>query len=162
MALDLETLRTEILSHLNATGISVFHAAHRAMDAMNQTFWDVDDYPDYRAFVAVAQQAGAKMIQFYHQTLSVEQIDEALDELEDSEFTREEKRQYETRLRQFREYEGFTCAIELAFALANRVYVFELQTEWYESLNEVLSELEAFDEEEEDADDGLGGYFSNN
>ena len=162
MTLDLETLRTEILSHLNASGISVFHAAHRAMDPLNQTFWDVDDHPDYRAFVAVAQQAGAKMIQFYHQTLSVEQIDEALDELEESDFTREEKRQYENRLRQLREYEGFTCAIELSFTLTNKVYVFELHTEWYESLTDVLSELEAVNEGEEDEEDGLGGYFSNN
>lgn len=132
------------------------------MDPLNQIFWDVEGHPDYRGFVAVAQQAGAKLIQFYHQTLSVEQIDEALDELEESDFTRDEKRQYETRLRQLREYEGFTCSVELSFCLETKVYVFELHTEWYESLTDILAELEAANEEEEEQDDGLGGYFSNN
>jgi hypothetical protein len=162
MALDLETLRTEILAHLHSNGINVFHAGHRAPDPLNQIFWDVERHPDYRAFLNVAKQAGAKLIQFYHQTLAVEQIDEALDELEDSDLTREEKRQYENRLRQLREYEGFTCAVELSFCVEARVYVYEMHTEWYESLNDVLAELEVVNEEEEEEDSGLGGYFSNN
>jgi hypothetical protein len=162
MALDLETLRTEILAHLHASGVNVFHAGHRAPDPLNQIFWDVERHPDYRAFVAVARQAGAKLTHFYHQTLSVEHIDEALDELEDSDLTREEKRQYENRLRQLREYEGFTCLIELSFSIETKVYVFEMHTEWYESLTDVLAELEAASEEEEEEDNGLGGYFSNN
>jgi hypothetical protein len=163
MALDLETLRTEILEHLYTSGIGIFHASHRALDPLNQIFWDVERHPDYRAFVGVAKHAGAKLIHFHHQALSVEQIDEALDDLEDSDYSREEKRQYENRLRQLREYEGFTCSVELSFCLDNKTYVFEVHTEWYESLNDILAELEAASEEEEDEEDsGLGGYFSNN
>lgn len=162
MALDLETLRTEILAHLNSNGIAVFYASHRALDPLNQIFWDVERHPDFRAFVAVARQAGAKFLNFHHQALSVDQIDEALDQLEDSDFTREEKRHYETRLKQLRDYEGFTCSVELSFSLENKVYVFEMHTEWYESLSDILTELEVADEEEEEDDGSLGGYFSNN
>lgn len=163
MALDLETLRTEILAHLQTSGMNVFHAGHRALDPLNHIYWDVKAHSDYRAFLAVAKQAGAKLIHFYHRALSAEQIDIALDELEDSDFTREEKRQYETRLRQLRDYEGFTCSMELSFCLDNKTYVFELHTDWYESLTDILEELEeANEEEDEDEDDGLGSYFSNN
>ena len=162
MAIDLETLRTEMLTHLQTSGISVFHAGHRALDPLNQIYWDVEDHPDYRAFVAVAKQAGAKLIHFYHQNLSAAQVDDALDALEDSDFTREEKRHYETRLRELRTYEGFTCSVELSFCLDNRIYVFELHTEWYESLTDILAELEVADEDEVEDDPALGGYFSNN
>jgi hypothetical protein len=162
MALDLETLRTEILAHLHTSGVTVFHASHRALDPLNQIYWDVERNPDYRAFVAVAKQAGAKLIHFHHQMLSVERIDEALDDLEESDLTREEQRQYERRLRQLREYEGFTCSVELSFCLDNKVYVFEMHTEWYESLTDILAELDAANEEEDEDDGSLGGYFSNN
>jgi hypothetical protein len=162
MALDLETLRTEILAHLHSSGMAVFHAGHRALDPLNQVYWDVDGHPDYRAFLVVAKQAGAKLISFHHHTLSVDQIDEALDDLEESELPREEKRSYEKRLRQLREYEGFTCSVELSFTLENKIYVFEVHTEWYESLTDILAELEAATEDEEEDDGTLGGYFSNN
>jgi hypothetical protein len=162
MALDLETLRTEILAHLQSTGIPVYHAAHRALDPLTHVYWDVDGHPDYRAFLAVAKQAGAKLISFHHHTLSVDQIDQALDELEDSDLARDDKRSYEKRLRQLREYEGFTCSVELSFSLDAKIYIFEVQTEWYESLTDILAELEAATEEEMEDDESLGGYFSNN
>src|SRR5579884_137008 len=152
MAIDLESLRTEILTHLNTSGTNVFHAEHRVLDPLNRIYWDVDGHPDYRLFLAVAQKAGAKLIHFYHQTLSAAQIDNALDELEDSDFTREEKRHYESRLWQLREFEGFTCSVELSFCLDTRVYIFELHTEWYESLTHILAELDAAQEDEEDDD----------
>jgi hypothetical protein len=163
MALDLETLRTEIVAHLTSTGMPVFHTSHHALDPLNQVYWDVNANPDYRAFLLVAKQAGAKLIHFHHQTLSADQIDMALNELEDSDFSREEKRSYETRLRQLRDYEGFTCSVELSFCLDTKVYVFEVHTEWYESLTDIISELDAAEQEEEEDEDGsLGGYFSNN
>jgi hypothetical protein len=162
MALDLESLRTEIISHLTNSETPVFHAAHRAVDPLNQIYWDVERYPDYRAFLSVARNAGVKLLNFYHQTLAVEQIDEALDELEDSELPIDEKRQYANRLKQLREYEGFTCSVELWFSLEGKTYVFEQHTEWYESLTDILAELEAADEEEDASDDGFSGYFSNN
>ncbi|HZS56380.1 MAG TPA: hypothetical protein VFA65_18385 [Bryobacteraceae bacterium] len=162
MAVDLETLRTEIMADLKSSGMAVFHASHRALDPLNQIFWDVERHPDFRAFIAVAQQAGAKLISFHHHALSVDQIDEALDQLEDSDFTREEKRHYETRLKKLRDYEGFTCSVEVSFSLESKVYVFEVHTDWYASLNDILAELEAANEEEDEEDGSLGGYFSNN
>lgn len=160
--MDLETLRTEIDAYLADSGLAVFYSSHRAMDPLNQIYWDVQGHPDFRSFVAVAKQVGAKVIDFYQQSLSAEGIDEALDALEESDFTREEKRHYESRLRTLREYEGFTCSVELSFCLENRTYVFEVHTEWYESLNDILSELETATEEEEEDEDDLGSYFSKN
>ncbi len=162
MALDLESLRSEIQAHLNELGIAVFHGYHRMPDALNQVAWDTEGHPDFKDFLGTARRAGAKLIVFHQEAFSLDQIDEALDELEDSDFTREEKRNFETRLRQLQGYEGFTCKLELSFCVESRVYLFELHTEWYETLNDILAELEAASEEEEQDDGTLGGYFSNN
>ena len=161
MALDLETLRAEIQAYLDDSGIAVFKGYHPVRDALNQVLWDTVRHPDFKEFVSVARKAGARLIVFHDQALSLDQIDEALDRLEDDHFTREEKRSYETRLRQFQAYEGFTCSLELSFSIEAYTYFFELRTEWYEALNDILGELDAAEEDEKD-DSALGGYFSNN
>ena len=161
MALDLETLRTEIQGQLDGSDFSVFHGYHNVMDALNQVSWDSERHPDFREFLTCARKANAKVIIFYHRTFSLDQIDGALDQLEDSDFTRDEKRSFETRLRQLQAYEGFTCSVELSFALNSQVYMFEVHTDWYDALNDILAELDVATEEQQD-DGTLGGYFSNN
>lgn len=162
MALDLETLRTEVQAYLDELGVAVFYGYHRMPDTLNQVAWDTETRPDFREFLSAAQQAGAKLFVFHHQAFSLDQIDEALDELEESDFTRDEKRNFESRLRQLRAYEGFTCSLELSFSVDGLTYVFELHTEWYDALAEILAELDAAKEGEAEDDGTLGGYFSNN
>jgi hypothetical protein len=163
MALDLETLRSEVQAHLQQGGTPVFHGYHRMLDSLIQVSWDTKGHPDFREFLEAARQAGAKLMIFNHEAFQLDQIDEALDELEESDFTREEKRHYESRLNQLRAYEGFTCSVQLSFALEGRLYIFELHTDWYDALTDILGELEAAAEEHEDEAEGpIGGYFSNN
>ncbi len=164
MPQDLETLKAEIEAHLEQAELPVFYGYHRMPDALVQVSWDTERQPDYKLFLRAARQAGARVIIFHQEALSMDQIDDALDRLEDSELTREEKRNYETRLRQLQAYEGFTCSLELSFVLDGRVYIFEQHTDWYEAFADTVAEIEASVEgEEEDNEDGsLGGYFSNN
>ncbi len=163
MALDLETLRAEIKAYFDDSGIAVFHGYRRAVDTLNYVYWDIETYPHFTDFLSVGRKAGARLFVFHHRAFSLDQIDEALDQLEDSDLSREEKRNFENRLRQLQAYEGFTCAVELSFTVDSQTYVYELHTEWYQALNDILAELEALAEEQEERDDGtLGGYFSNN
>ena len=163
MALDLETMRRDIQTYLDDSGMAVFHGYAGMSDALNQVSWDTERRPDFKQFLAAARKAGAKIIVFYDEALSLDEIDDALERLEESDFSREEKRNLETRLRQLQAYEGFTCRIELSFSIDTRSYVFEVHTEWYDALNDILAELEAAEEEEQTSDGGgLGGYFSNN
>jgi hypothetical protein len=162
MALDLETLRAEIQTYLEASDIPVFFGYHRTVDPMAQIAWDVETHPDFREFIAAGRKAGAKLMVFTHLAFSLDQIDEALEQLEASDLTREEKRNFEARLKQLQAYEGFTCLVELSFTLQSEVYVFELRTEWYNSLNDILAELDIATEEDPEDNDPLGGYFSKN
>ncbi len=163
MAQDLETLRTEMEAYLKQYGIAVFHGYHRMVDSMNQVLWDTGRHPDFREFLQTAREAGVRLIVFNHRAFSLDQVDEALDELEDADLLREEKRSYENRLRQLQAYEGFTCSVELSFTADGRLYSFESHTDWYEAFTDILGELDAAAQEHEDEpDDSIGGYFSNN
>jgi hypothetical protein len=59
-------------------------------------------------------------------------------------------------------YEGFTCEVQLSFALENRLYVFELHTDWYQALAEIINELDVATTEIDEEEGPIGGYFSNN
>ncbi len=165
MALDLETLRKEVEAQLNKFGMPVFHGHHRMVDSLIQVAWDTERHPDFREFLEAARKAGAKLIVYNYDSFRLDQIDEALEELEESDFSREEKRNYESRLRQLQAYEGFTCSLQISFSLEGHLYLFELLTDWYQALNGILTELDlaagGFGDEEEEGPMG-GSYFSKN
>ena len=164
MAQDLETLRTEMEAHLKESGMPVFHGYHRLLPRAH-VVWDTGQHPDFREFVEAARQSGVRLMIFNHHAFTLDRIDDALDQLEDADLTREEKRNYEVRLRQLQAYEGFTCSVELSFTCEGTLYSFESHTDWYETFTDTVQELETFLDEpdaEEDEDGSLGGYFSNN
>ena len=78
--------------------------------------------------------------------------------------TREEHREYESRLRALRMFEGVTCTLELAFDYHSRLYVYEVQPDWYDEFlsveEDIVSRLAA--DEDMDEGDSLPGYFSKN
>jgi hypothetical protein len=164
MATDLETLRTEIQGYLEDIGVAIFHGYRRTGDSPVQVYWDTERHTDFREFVEAGRKAGARLIVFAHDAFSLDEIDEALDQLEDSRIGLEEKHTFEKRLRELQAYEGFTCSLELSFDLEGRVYVFELRTAWYQTLRDILAELElTAEQEEEDEDRGpMPGYYSRN
>ncbi len=162
MAVDLETLRKEILAYFEQSGLAVFYGFHRMPDSLIQVYWDTERHPDFREFLETGRKAGTKLVVFNHQAFSLDQIEEALEQLEETDFTREEKRNYEKRLRQLQAYEGFTCSIELSFGMDGRIYLYELHTEWYQALTDILAELDAASEEDTDEEGPIGGYFSKN
>jgi hypothetical protein len=166
MAIDLEQMRVDVEAYLEKMNWPVFHGYHRMVDALVQVNWDTNRHPDFREFVECAKKAGAKLIVFYYDSFSQDKIDEALDQLEVCDLTREEKRSYESRLRSLQAYEGFTSTLHLSFALDGRMFLFDLRADWYEALDDILMDLDvaSADLEEEEGSDGPvgGGYFSNN
>jgi len=166
MALDLETLRKEMQAHLEKSAMPIFFGYHRMLDSLIQVSWDTERHPDFREFLEIAQKSGAKLVVFNQEAFQLDQIDEALEELETADLPREQKKNFETRLKAMEAYEGFTCSLQLSFALEGRLYLFELSTDWYDSLRDLLSEVDLTtdpftDEEEEEGPMG-GNYFSNN
>jgi hypothetical protein len=161
--INLDTLKREIVDYLASAGLPVFHGSPGGLEGLPMVLWDVERYPDYQMFLEVARQSGAKLVIFASRELAAGDVDELLEQLEDCELSREEQREYESRLREMRGYEGVTCSIELAFDCDSRLYVYEVQPDWYEeflSLEEEITMRAA--DEDADAGDSLGGYFSKN
>lgn len=160
---NLDSLKIEIQEYLESEGFAVFHGYSRVTEALLGAYWNCDEYPDYRMFLKTAKAAGAHLIVFHHREFSPEQVEEAIDRLEGVDMSREEYRNLERRLKEMRVYEGFTCNIELSFDLQGRVYLFDLRTEWYEELSDLLDDLEVLSGDTDDQDEGpMSGYFSKN
>jgi len=165
MDLNLDTLKQEILEYLEHSEFAVFRSAPGGLEGLPMVLWDAERFPDYQMFLDTARKTGAKMILFAAREFEGPEIDDAIEELDECDLTREERRDLEARLRDLRVHEGVTCSLELAFDYDARIYVYELRPDWYDeflSIGEEISvHLPTSGDGGEDGDGSLG-YFSNN
>lgn len=163
---NLDTLKSEIEGYLEDQGFAVFRGFPRLLDSLPMVYWDCERYPDFRAFLDTAKASGVRLVVYHQHEFASEQIDSALERLEEVELPREDHRSMERRLKELRVYDGFTCALELSFDLEGRIYVFDLRTDWYEELTDLLDDLHMLgagpDEDDDDDDTPMRGYFSQN
>lgn len=164
MKLNLDTLRTEMDAYLKDSGFIVFYGMSRSVEDVPEVDWDTGQYPDYRMFLDVASQLGAKLVVMHHRQFNATIIDRALAELQAATFEYDDQRHFENRLRELNMYDGFTCALELSFDHGGTMYMYELRTDWYNELNEILDQLDiGSDRDNGDENDGtFGGYYSKN
>ncbi|HLK68783.1 MAG TPA: hypothetical protein VKU19_35375 [Bryobacteraceae bacterium] len=164
MDLNLDTLKQEILEYLSASGFAVFHSTPGGLNGLPMVLWDTERFPDYQMFLEVARQSGVKLILFAAQEFEVSDVDELLTQLDDCELTRDEKREYESRLRDLRIFTGVTCSLEIAFDYQSRLYIYEVQPDWYEDFQSIEDEIATRLAEDDGSmdDDSLGGYYSKN
>jgi hypothetical protein len=165
--LDLNSLKTELLDYIAAEGFAVFRSQAGSLEGLPMIFWDTDAHHDYKAFLTAAKTAGARVIIFGHREFQAEEIDDALEQIEESEFGRDEKRSMERSLADLRPFVGSTCTLEMAFDHQGRLYVFELVSAWYQKFADLSDLLLAAssgddDEDEDESDSSFGGYYSKN
>jgi hypothetical protein len=163
--LNLDTLKRDILSYLEGAGFAIFRGSPGGLDGLPVVLWDSGNYPDYQMFLDAAQKCGCKLIVFASREFEASDTAELAEQIEDCDFTREEQREYQKRLRDLRGHEGVTCSIELGFDYNSRLYVYQAHPDWYEeymALEDEIGVRYSGDDEADDDDDSLGGYFSKN
>jgi hypothetical protein len=165
MALDLATLKAEILPQLQREGFAIFFT-DSGSEGLSVIYWDVKRHPDFSDFLNASKKCGTKLVIFYERLFSQVSIDEMLERLEACELSREEKRGYELRLKELQKFEGFTCELELSFEYGHHSYVYQVRTDWFEEFEDIFADLAVGDSdlyEDEEEDDGpIPGYFSRN
>ena len=160
---NLDTLLSEITEHLKSRGLIVFPTISRVPDGVPAAFWDTAKHPDFREFVAAAEAAKAKIVLLETRQLTEEDLDDATESLATSGLPRDEHRNYERRIKELRAYAGFTAVIELSFDQPDRIYIFEVRTDWYTEFEDMLDEIETFGGIEDDEPlSGSSGYYSRN
>src|ERR1051326_1565337 len=106
------------------------------------------------------------MILFASREFDGEELDDLVEQLDGCDLTREEKRETESRLRQLQPHAGQTCSLELAFDYHSRLYVYDVQPDWYQEYlgleEEIFERLTDGGDVDEDDDTSLGGYYSKN
>ena len=165
MDLNLDTLKQEILAYLEHSEFAIFRSAPGGLEGLPMVLWDAERFPDYQMFLDAARKAGAAMILFAAREFETAEIDDSIEELDECDLSREERRDLESRLRDLRVHAGVTCSIELAFDHQARMFVYELRPDWYDeflSIGEEISVHLPASGETEQEDDGSFGYFSNN
>jgi hypothetical protein len=162
--LNLDTLKRDILKDLDSAGFAVFRSSPGSLEGLPVVLWDTEHYPDYQMFLEVARKSDVKLMIFGCREFEPADIDDLLEHLDECNLSREEYREYEKRLREFRIYEGVACSLELAFDYQQRLHVYEVQPDWFEEylgIEDELMERMPADEDLPD-DDSLGGYYSKN
>ena len=165
MDLNLEVLKNEILEYLESSDFAVFRSEPGGLEGMSVITWDTERCPDYRAFLEAARKSGEKLILFASREMSEDEVEEAADELIDNtDFTREERRELENRLARAQKHVGSTCVLELAFDHNSHLYVYEARPDWYDEFLEACDEISSMlsIDSEQAGSDGLGGFYSNN
>jgi hypothetical protein len=162
LRINLDTLRTEIQEYLESRSLVLFHSFPRSGQLVPAVYWDTEMHPDYREFISAAEAAGAKLITFFVREFSPDLLDEAWDHLEQARLDRDERRALEQRLGEAASYTGFTCQIELSFDSGPRVYVFDLRTDWFEDMSDLLDRIEDAQQDARDDPGPTGPYFSKN
>lgn len=133
-------------------------------------WWNSDLQPDYRQFIAAAKAAGAKVILYFDQDLTEESIEEAEQALELARVEPEEYREYARAIGEFRSWIGFTCRVAIGFASEGMFYFYDLESDWYSNMLDMVEELRLsaypFDGSDDDDEPGgnppMGNYYSNN
>jgi hypothetical protein len=164
MTQNLDELRKDIERELRSRDIVIFYGSMRPPGDMVQ--WDSPKHPDYQEFINAAQQTGTKLMVVYDQQFEAAEIEDLLQDLEMADLRAEDEREYRRRLKKLRDYDGFTCVIELSFDHSGQTYMYHLHTDWFAEYLAIHEEIESSlpdgDDEDEDDDDSMGGYFSRN
>jgi len=159
---NLDSLAEEIQQHLEAEHFVVFRSQSRATDDNATVYWDTATEADFRKFLECALQLGVRLVHFHARTFQAEHREEAQELMEDCHLSRDEKRELMRRISELSIYEGFTCAVELSFDFDRKVYLYEMQTDWYEEWQDILDELEMSGGEDAGEGGNFGGFYSNN
>jgi hypothetical protein len=156
-----DALKSEIIHYLESNAFAIFHG-HSRTDETNFVYWQTEEHPDYQAFLKTAEAVGIRLIVLHTKEFSEGLIEDVLDEIEQLELGREERREMQQRLEAMRRYEGQTCEIELSFTYEGQVYLFDLETPWFEEYNELADEISLMTSPLEEDDGPIGGFYSNN
>ena len=153
---ELDRLKSEALDYLRTNGAPIFFAAGIPGED-GFYFWDAEQYPDWRQFVDVGRESGARLFQFSSEALDRDEIDGANETLELTEMPAEERRDAQAFLVMIEPNIGHTAWLRIAWQHEGRRYAYERVAPWYERFLDLLDQLGDYMPDIDGIDEGEGG-----
>jgi len=159
--LDLDRMRNEMLGYLRQAGLPVFYGLG-GPDEENFTFWDTRGYPDWRQFVDVAKESGARLLVFSSSALDEADLDMALEHLEETTIDADERHQFQERISGLRRKEGQAAWVRIAYEHEGRWFAYERIAPWYDEFRDMMEEINSYLPDVEEDEDNSPGFYSPN
>jgi len=106
--------------------------------------WEGRGNPDaWKDFVEMAKHVGAPFVTFSEMTLEREELDALIEEAGEMNFPDDEATEL-AEAKWLRKYAGMLGYIQLGFIYQGLVFLHETTTEWYERYQDLLENLESF------------------
>jgi hypothetical protein len=106
--------------------------------------WESHDNPDaWKDFVEMAKRVGAPFVTFSEMTLERDELDALIEEAGEMNFPDDEATEL-VEAKWLRKYSGMLGYIQLGFVYQGLVFLHETTTEWYERYQDLLENLESF------------------
>ncbi len=160
--LDLDRLRSDMMNYMRQTGLPVFYAAGDPDDDEDYTLWAQNAFPDWRQFVDVAKESGARMLVFSWLSLGEEDVDLALEKLGECDMERDERSFFTQQFESLRRRVGQTAWVRIAFEHGGRWMAYELSVPWHDEFRSALEDLDVYLPLAEEDEEESGGLFSRN
>jgi len=163
--IDLSRLRSEMLDYIRQTAMPVFHTWSPLGDE-GVLLWNNAAFPDWRQFIDVAKESGARLLVFAAQQFGESDLEQAFEKLDECELGADERHTYLKQFESLRKYVNQTSWIRLAFEHGGRWLACEFIAPWQDDFDSAVDELESYlpfeldDDEDEERTDR--GFFSRN
>ena len=162
---DLDRLKTEILEYLGTGSVPIFYC-FGVPGEEGHVYWDSQQRPDWRQFIDVARDAGAKLFLFTCHELEADELDGARDTLADVEMEDGDREDASEFLNKLRSHVGHVAWLRIAWQQDSRRYALEHVAPWYEKFLDLAEEMGEYlpemSEDEDDDESGRGGFYSLN
>lgn len=153
-----------MIDYLRHAGIPVFHAFGIENDD-EFTYWDSNSFPDWRQFVDVAKESGARLMLLATETFDESDLDLGFEKLEECEISADGRREFTRQFETLRKHVGQTAWVRLAFDHSGQWLACEFIAPWHDDYELAMEELNSFiplDFDEEELGDSDRGFFSHN
>lgn len=165
MEQNLDSLKQEILDELQVGGFAMFYSESRHADPEHAIFWDAETHPDFRSFLRCASQLRVPLVVIHALTFREDDVEDALQDLEESAVENEEKQEMTVTLREMNVFAGLVGSLDLSFDFQGNTYFYYLEADWYREFLDLRDEIDVMNIGEgfgESPDEPMGGYFSKN
>ena len=138
---DLSVIKDDMIAFIEGHGMRRFHG-FVDYEEVQCVMWDMDGNPEgWKDFVELAKAAGTAFLTMHAGTLEIQELNDMVERLNNSEFTDSDDVED---ARWLRTHAGKVGYLQLGWAYQGSMFLCEVSTEWYEKYQRLLDVSDEF------------------